>query len=186
MSQYILYHLIQGGTEVMTSIGIVQEEYPKEYCDILEIAYGKGFLSEGGTEAVDSLVSGFELEDQKILEIGSGLGGAAFHIAEKYNTSVTGIEINQAMVDEANCRIPLSLKNKTKFVYYNDINHLPFANESFDFAYSKGVFLHVSLEEKLTLFREIYRVLKPESFFLINDWLSPINDIWGGKNEGNV
>lgn len=165
----------------MSSIDIVEGEYHKKFCDFLEITYGDGFLSEGGTGAVDSLVRGLDLRDMQILEIGSGVGGPAFHIAEKYHTSVTGIEISHELVEEATRRIPESLKGRVRFVYYHDIHHLPFDDASFDLAYSKGVFLHVDHDEKVTLFREIYRVLKPGSNLVINDWLSPLHGMWGEK-----
>ncbi|MCK9150418.1 methyltransferase domain-containing protein [Methanobacterium alcaliphilum] len=165
----------------MSSIEKVKDEYPEEYCTILEVAYGDGFLSEGGTEAIDNLLVGFELENKEILDIGSGLGGAATYIAQKHRALVTGIEINQQMVDESNCRLIDSLKDDVKFLYYNDINHLPFPSESFDLVYSKGVFLHLDVPDKLALFKEIFRVLKKDSYFIIGDWLSPKNGDWGDK-----
>lgn len=167
----------------MGSINIVEKEYQKKFCDFLEITYGDGFLSEGGTKAVDSLLRGFDLRDLTILEIGSGVGGAAFYIAEQYHASVTGIEITYELVEEATRRIPESLKERVRFVYYHDIHHLPFDDASFDLAYSKGVFLHVDHEEKVPLFREIYRILKPGSHLVINDWLSPHHGIWGEKMQ---
>ncbi|HNV85912.1 MAG TPA: methyltransferase domain-containing protein [Candidatus Omnitrophota bacterium] len=165
----------------MSSIEKVQNEYPEDLCTLLEAAYGKGFLSEGGTEAIDRLVEGFGLKDKKILEIGSGMGGAALHLVQKFKALVTGVEINQPMVDEANKRVPQSLKRRLEFVYYNDINHLPFGNESFDFAFSKGVLLHLDVADKLSLFREIFRVLRPEARVIIGDWLSPVHGCWGKR-----
>lgn len=167
----------------MSSIEQVQKEYPEDYCTLLEVAYGQGFLSEGGTEAIDALVKGFQLDNKKILDIGSGLGGAAIHFAQKYNAMVTGIEINQIMVDEASRRVPETLQNQVKFLYYDDIKHLPFSDESFDLAYSKGVFVHLDVEDKLTLFKEIFRVLKRDTYFIIGDWLSLVNGHWGEKME---
>lgn len=160
-----------------------QQEYSEDFCSLLETAYGPGFLSEGGSEAIDNLVKDFQLADKKILDIGSGLGGAAIHIAGKYNANATGIEINQIMVDEANLRVPENLENQVKFLFYDDIKHLPFKDQSFDFAFSKEVFLHLDLEDKLTLFKEIYRVLKEDAQFIILDWLSQVNGHWGDKLE---
>jgi phosphoethanolamine N-methyltransferase len=148
---------------------------------MLEAAYGQGFLSEGGKEAIDDLVKGFKLDNKKMLDIGSGLGGAAIHFAEKFNAMVIGIEINQMMVDESSNRIPDKLQNQVRFLYYDDIRHLPFPDEFFDLAYSKGVFVHLDTEDKSILFKEISRVLKKDGYFIIGDWLSPVQDHWGEK-----
>lgn len=165
----------------MSSFDQVQGEYSEDYCTLLETAYGKGFLSEGGIEAIDDLVKGLKLDKKEILDIGSGLGAAAIHFAQKYNATTTGIEINQSMVDEANRRVLDKLQKQVKFLFYNDINHLPFEDESFELAFSKGVFLHLDVEDKLTLFKEVFRVLKKDSYFVIGDWLSPVNGHWGEK-----
>ena len=165
----------------MSSLNQVQKEYSEDFCSLLEAAYGEGFLSEGGIEAIENSIKGFQLNNKKILDIGSGLGGAAIHFAQKYNAITTGVEINQMMVDEAIRRIPEKLTGQVKFLYYDDINQLPFPDESFHLVYSKEVFVHLDLEDKLTLFKEIYRVLKNNSYFIIVDWLSPVNDHWGNK-----
>lgn len=166
---------------IMSGLEQAQEEYSEDFCSFLEIAYGQGFLSEGGSGAIDNLVKNLQLSNKKILDIGSGLGGAAIHFAKKYNAITIGIEINQMMVDESNHRLPENLKNKVKFLFYDDIEHLPFQDSSFDLAFSKEVFLHLDLEDKLILFKEIYRVLKEDSHFIILDWLSPVNGHWGEK-----
>jgi phosphoethanolamine N-methyltransferase len=165
----------------MDNLDQVQEEYSEDFCSLLEEAYGEGFLSEGGIEAIDNSVKGFQLDNKKILDIGSGLGGAAIHFAQKYKALATGVEINQGMVDEANRRVPEKLTGQVKFLYYDDISHLPFSDESFHLVYSKEVFLHLDVEDKLTLFKEVHRVLKDDGYFIIVDWLSPLKDQWGDK-----
>ncbi|MBI5680284.1 MAG: methyltransferase domain-containing protein [Methanobacterium sp.] len=165
----------------MDNFDQAQKEYSEDFCTLLEEAYGKGFLSEGGSEAIDHSVKGFQLDNKKILDIGSGLGGAAIHFAGKYNAIATGVEINEMMVDEANRRVPEKLTGRVKFLYYDDINHLPFLDEYFHLVYSKEVFLHLDVEDKLILFKEIYRILKNDSYFIIVDWLSPVKDHWGNK-----
>ena len=151
------------------------EEYPLDYCEFLEAAYGDGMMSEGGNEAIDSMLEGVELESKKILDIGSGLGGSATHVAAKHCANVIGIDINQPMINLANSRIPANLKSNLNFLCY-DPPTLPFADDSFDVVYSKGVLVHV--KDKLPLFQEVRRVLKPGGVFLIDDWLSPVADRW--------
>lgn len=52
-------------------------EYDKDYCTFLELCYGEGLMSEGGTEAINDLIKPYNLNNKKVLEIGFGLGGMA-------------------------------------------------------------------------------------------------------------
>jgi len=152
-------------------------EYPEDYCHSLEFAYGEGMMSEGGDAAIDDMFNGITLQNKQCLDVGSGLGGVAFYLAEKYHAYVSGLEINSWMQRTASERIPEHLKSHLAFYTYTDINHLPFNENKFDIVYSKGVLVHV--EDKLPLFKEFRRVLKPTGHLVIEDWLSPVTKQWG-------
>lgn len=154
----------------------VIDEYPKEYCLALETAYGKGMMSEGGEDGIESLFDNVRLKNKRVLDIGFGLGGVAMYLAEKYNAKVTGVEINPWMVEEATNRIPQFLKEKVQFTLKKG-RDLPFENECFDVVYSKGVFTQI--KDKENLFKEIFRVLKPGGQLVVVDWLSPKKNQWG-------
>lgn len=154
----------------------VIDEYPEEYCLALETAYGKGMMSEGGEDGIESLFTTIPLQNKSVLDIGFGLGGVATYIAEKYNATVTGVEINPWMVKEATSRIPKHIKEKVQFTLVKGTD-LPFENECFDVVYSKGVFTQI--KDKRNLFREIFRVLKPGGQLVVVDWLSPEKNQWG-------
>ena len=59
-----------------------------------EKIFGEGYISTGGHETTEYLM----LEDSptrsrqgvRVLDVGSGIGGAAFHLAKKYGAFVTG------------------------------------------------------------------------------------------------
>jgi phosphoethanolamine N-methyltransferase len=167
----------------MGNIEKVKDEYPETFCSLLEVAYGRGFLSEGGTDAVDDMVRGheMEIEGKRLLEIGCGYGGATQHLARRFQASVDGVEINHPMVDEANRRVPVELRHRVRIVYYDDVRHLPFSDASFDFAYAKEVLLHLDRREKEALFKEVARVLKPGSCLVLLEWLSPTSGSWGPR-----
>lgn len=169
----------------MSNMERVRDEYPEEFCSLLEVAYGRGFLSEGGTDAIDDIIRGFEheLQGRRILEIGCGLGGATLHLAKRLNANVIGLEINQAIVDEANRRRPAHLRDKVEIVYYNDVNRLPFDDASFDFVFTKEVLLHLDTKEKASIMREVARVLRPGKHFIAVEWLSPVSGRWGPRVE---
>ncbi|WHN64891.1 class I SAM-dependent methyltransferase [Cysteiniphilum sp. QT6929] len=145
------------------------DEYPQEYCSLLELCYGEGMMSEGGSEAIDQLFSGVDLYNKKVLEIGFGQGGLAQYISNKYpSIDYHGVEINADMVKHANKHYK---KPNTHFYHLENPDVLPFPKLSFDLIFSKGVLVH--LDNKLPLFTEIHRVCKKDALFIVNDWLSP-------------
>jgi SAM-dependent methyltransferase len=166
----------------MSSVEKVKDEYPEDFCSLLEAAYGKGFLSEGGTEAIDDIAEGSErsIAGGMVLDIGCGFGGAAQHLARKHGASVTGLEINRAMVDEAARRVPPELGGSVRFLFYDDVRHLPFSDASFDFAFTKEVLLHLDAGERLSIMTEVARVLRPGGVFAIVEWMSPEGG-WGPR-----
>ncbi len=155
----------------------LEEVYSAKYCQQLEAAYGKNMMSEGGTEAIEHLFDSVELRGKKALDIGSGLGGVAFFIAEKYGCTVVGLEINSWMVAEATKRTPKHLKDKVSFVKCDPESKWPFADSTFDTIYSKGVLTHA--EDKNDIFQECYRLLKPDGTLVISDALSSESKVWG-------
>lgn len=155
----------------------VISEYTKAYCLGLEAAYGEGMMAEGGTIAIDRLFKNIQISKKITVDIGSGLGGVAFHLAKNYETTVTGLEINPWMVQESTNRIPPPLKNLLKFVLLEQDDLFPFPDNSIDVVYSKGVLVHV--QDKGPLLTEVMRILKPDGILLIHDWLAPCRKTWG-------
>lgn len=160
------------------SMSEVIDEYGPEYCHSLEAVYGKGMMSEGGTEGIDEMFEGLDIHGKKALDIGSGLGGVAYHLASKYAMEVTGLDINPWMIEKATRDAPEQVKDKLNFVLSTDNDHLPFEDNSFDIVYSKGALCHI--EDKQALFKECHRILKPNGMLIIDDWLSPLRGKWGG------
>src|SRR5262249_41822071 len=66
-----------------------------------EKIFGDGYVSTGGPETTQYLCS--KLVDAlrpgvKVLDVGSGIGGAMFDLARQYGASVTGIDLAPEMV----------------------------------------------------------------------------------------
>ncbi|MBS0633982.1 MAG: methyltransferase domain-containing protein [Verrucomicrobia bacterium] len=154
----------------------LEEVYSPKYCQQLEAAYGPGMMSEGGTAAIEHLFDSVPMQGTKALDIGSGLGGVAFFVADRYNASVIGLEINAWMVQEAKKRTPEHLQERVDFVRATD-GSWPFADGIFDVIFSKGVLTHV--EDKTDIMNECYRTLKPGGLLVISDALSSESRKWG-------
>lgn len=154
-------------------------EYSESYCEMLETAYGPGMMSEGGAEAIETMFKGLEIDHKTALDIGFGLAGVPFYLAQEHHMHATGIEVNPWLVEEATRRTPEVLATLLDFIVYKPHSPLPFSDNHFDIVFSKGVLTH--LDKKDALFEEVYRVLKPGGYFVVNDWLSPYKDRWGAR-----
>lgn len=153
-----------------------EEAYTPKYCQLLELGYGTGLMSEGGEEGIERMFNGIPLKNKSAIDIGSGLGGVAFYLAGKYDMQITGIDVNQWMVNEATRRIPTNLQHKVNFLLSTSNCNWPIPEESKDIIYSKGVLAHV--ENKDEEFQECHRILKKGGLLVIIDWLS-FEEKWG-------
>lgn len=154
------------------ALSSLDEEYSKEFTNLLEIAYGSDFLSQGEYESVDYMFEGLDLEGKKLLDIGSGLGGVEFYLAQKYAIHVIGIDRVERLVNESIFRKNAQsvLKGSIEFEHQKTETDLSrYADDSFDIVFSKESFLHVV--DKETLIKEIFRILKPGGQLIILDWL---------------
>lgn len=122
----------------------------------------------GGRLATDNLLNQlcFTHKDH-ILDVGCGLGGPARYIANKLNNRVTGIDLTQEYIDVGNSLCTWVGLDKQITLQQGSALCMPFEDETFDGA----VMLHVgmNISDKISLFAEIYRVLRPNAFFGIYD-----------------
>lgn len=106
----------------------------------------------------------------KILEIGSGRGRVAAHIATAFEEAeVTGINIDATQV--ANAREYVSqngLAHRVKFVEQSYNDTFPFPDEYFDAVYEIQALTYA--KDYFALFKEIYRVMKPGAKISVLDW----------------
>lgn len=142
------------------------DPYQPENIPLFEALYGRHLISLGGVDAIDNMFSDVHLEQRTALDIGFGLGGVAVYLAEKHRMEVSGVEIHPWMVKHAANHAP-----NLHFATYEPGGKIPFTKNHFDLAYSKGVLNHV--HDKLPLFHEVRRCLKPHGKFIIADWIYP-------------
>lgn len=133
-----------------------------------EKIFGKGFVSTGGLPIVEHFCTTLELpQGARILDIGSGLGGAAFYLAERYQAEVIGIDLSQMMLDIASERSAENTQFNTQFVHAN-VLELDYPEGHFDLIWSRDALLHIF--EKETLFSHVYKWLKPGGQVLLSDY----------------
>ena len=77
----------------------LHQEYDDELTELLSALWGEGFLSPGGTAEVDRFLSGVDLEDKKVLDIGCGTGGVDVHIANTNSIRhLLGIDVDASLI----------------------------------------------------------------------------------------
>ncbi len=143
--------------------------YRPENVSLFETIYGKNLISLGGFPAVELLFSGLTITGKKALDLGFGLGGVAFYLAQSYQMQVYGIEVHSWMAQYALEHAPQESAHLLTFDVYNEQGEIPFETQSFDIVYSKGVLNHV--HDKETLFHKVNNMLKPSGLFVIADWI---------------
>ncbi len=114
----------------------------------------------GGRPATVELARQLALvPSDRVLDVGSGLGGAARFFADEYGCTVTGIDLTEEYVETARTLSGWAgLGDRTVFEHASALA-MPFVDASFDAA----TMLHVgmNIEAKAELFAEIARVLSP-------------------------
>ena len=102
-----------------------------------------------------------------VLDVGCGLGGTSRLVASKYNNRMTGIDLTQDYIDAGNALCAWVGLDKQITLHQGSALSMPFEDATFDGA----LMLHVgmNIEDKVQLFTEIYRVLRPGASFAIYD-----------------
>lgn len=105
-----------------------------------------------------------------VLEIGSGSGRYALRIAETGGCRVTGLDINPNGIRNANqLARTQGLERLAEFEQCDVAQGLPFADGTFDAAFSNDVLCHIPNRSKVL--SELFRVLKPAARLLFSDAL---------------
>ena len=135
-----------------------------------EKIFGEHYVSTGGAATTDDLCA--RLGDRlrpgvRVLDVGSGIGGAAFHLAQAHGARVTGIDLAEEMVAIALERAgQLGITDHVRFIL-GDVLETPFP-EPFDIIWSRDALMHVA--DKPRLFSRLYSLLDDDGRIVITDY----------------
>jgi ubiquinone/menaquinone biosynthesis C-methylase UbiE len=100
-----------------------------------------------------------------ILDVGSGIGGPARYFATRFGCRVSGVDLTAEFCEVARVLTrAVGLADRITFEQGNALA-MPFADASFDGAYSMNVSMNIA--DKAGLYREVRRVLKPGAWFVL-------------------
>lgn len=142
--------------------GVDPEAPPLEALVAFDQFHGRGI------EATEELAARLRVDaSHRLLDVGSGLGGPARVFARRFGCRIAGIDLTSAfcmLASELNRRTGLDAQVE---IHEGDALAMPFADASFDGAYSMNVSMNIA--DKGALYRELRRVLKPGAWLVLSE-----------------
>jgi len=109
---------------------------------------------------------------QRVLDFGAGIGGSVEYLRRYFPVArLTCVDVSLASLRIAAQRVP----DAAEFVAF-DGSRLPFADGSFDCAFSACVFHHIEPACHVALLAELHRVLRPGGLVMIYEH-NPLNPL---------
>lgn len=144
--------------------------YNTQVIGFLEEIWGDGFLSPGGGEEVNKIITGVDIAGKFILDIGSGSGACAILLVDEHKAArVIGVDVEDPVCKAANRRAKLAGVDDKIEIIKIDPGPFPFNESTFDIVFSKDSIIHIP--DKAEMARQAFRVLKPGGKFAASDWL---------------
>ncbi len=120
-------------------------------------------------------------KNARILDLGSGYGGAARYLAKKFGCKVDCINLSEKE-NERNIAMNKEAElDELITVTTGNFEKLPYPRETFDIVWSQDAIVHSNKKEKV--FREVAKALKPEARFIFTDPMQS-NDCPEGVLQG--
>ena len=154
-----LYNNVYGDYESSAEAAVRQETYGEDIgqSSWMTAAEWRGFADGLQVDATSH-----------VLEVGSGSGGPAVHLAAARGCQVTGVDINPHGVRNAErLAVARGLADRVKFQPVDASRPLPFPPASFDAVVSNDAMCHIA--NRLDVLQEWHRVLRPEGRILFTD-----------------
>jgi SAM-dependent methyltransferase len=164
----------------MTDASAIAEHYGSDnLLARLEELLGAGPVSPLSLASVDQfhvggLASTVEVAEvarlkpgEKVLDVGSGLGGPSRIMAALGGVNVVGLDLTPAYCEVAT-RLSARCGLSDRVAYQSgDATAMPFVDGSFDVVYSQHVAMNI--ENRAALYAEVHRVLKPGGRVVFHD-----------------
>lgn len=145
-------------------------QYNKNGVARYEWIFGEGFLSTGGFETTKEIIPHLHLKKgDRVLDIGCGLGGHSFYMAEEFGAIIDAVDLSENMMSVALDHFSKkpTIKDNIKFRIC-DVTRTDFPHNYYDVIYSRDALIHI--KEKPELFQGFFRWLKPGGRVVFTDY----------------
>ncbi|HEX2574932.1 MAG TPA: methyltransferase domain-containing protein [Aquihabitans sp.] len=159
MSEAVQDHYTTGRLQQAVLDAIVAAGHDPDHLDAEALAPAEEFHTFGRLATVALAEAAGVAAADRVLDVGSGLGGPARYLARTHGCHVTGIDLTQELCDVAadlNRRVGL---DDLVTIRQGDATRMPFDDGSFDLVWTQHVTMNI--EDKAALFAEMRRVCAP-------------------------
>ncbi|MBE7417158.1 MAG: class I SAM-dependent methyltransferase [Ideonella sp.] len=164
----ITAHYSRGGGLLERLAQALQDDGVDPQCPTLEQLAPYDQFHGRGVEATEEAAALMPARPgERLLDIGSGIGGPARWLARRFRCHVTGIDLTDEF-----CAVARELTQRTGMVssvefVVGDALALPWPDAGFDGAYTMNVSMNIA--DKARLHREAHRVLRPGGWLLLSE-----------------
>ena len=160
-------HYAQGGLLARLEAGLREDGADPASPTLEELAPYDHFHGRG-LEATEDMSDRLSISaTDRILDIGSGLGGPARYMARRFGCRVAGIDLTAEFCEVARLLTArLGLEDRVSFDE-GDALAMPFGDAAFDGAYSMNVSMNIA--GKRAFYREVSRVLRPGGWLALSE-----------------
>ena len=152
-SNKVADHYSHGSLIATIEQGVVELGKTTESIGIDDLALVDEFHI-GGRQASTDFLDQLDLSDQDhVLDVGCGIGGASRFVASHYGPRVTGIDLTEEYIETGRELCNWVGLEQLVSLQQGSALHMPFADQSFDDAYMMHV--GMSIEDKAALAAEV-------------------------------
>ncbi|WCJ18544.1 Sterol 24-C-methyltransferase [Euphorbia peplus] len=192
VQQYEKYHVYYGGAEDERKANYA--DMVNKYYDLAtsfyEFGWGESFhfahrlKGESLRESIKRHQHFLALQlglkpQQKVLDVGCGIGGPLREISRFSLTSVTGLNNNEYQIQRGKELNRIAGVDKTCDFVKADFMKMPFPDNSYDAVYAIEATCHAP--DAYGCYSEIFRVLKPGQYFAAYEWC--MTDTYDPNNQ---
>ena len=135
----------------------------------MEMVWGTGYMSAGGNPEVARIVSGLDLSEMQVLDLGCGLGGASIAMARNLGARrIIGVDVDAGVLQRAGQLVAEAGVGDQVKLQRSVPGPLPFDANSFDLVYVNAVSCH--MQNLRGFLVDIRRILRPDGHLRGSDW----------------
>ncbi|KAK9831800.1 hypothetical protein WJX74_009654 [Apatococcus lobatus] len=146
-----------------------QHQYTQRGIQRYERIFGSGFISTGGLQTTQEFIGRLGLKaGQHVLDVGCGIGGSCFLMAQQHDVYVHGVDLSVNMVLVALDRAAaIETGSKVSFEIADCLT-MDFSPATYDVVYSRDTLLHI--HNKTQVFKRLFQALKPGGRLFFTDY----------------